>query len=47
MEHDNYERMTVPISKNLAREGGLSGYSRLRKSELIRKLRTTNIRSGN
>ena len=39
MEHNNYERMTVPILKNLARERGLSGYSRLRKSELIRKLR--------
>ena len=39
MEHNNYERMTVPILKNLVRERGLSGYSRLRKSEFIRKLR--------
>ena len=39
MEHNDYERMTVPILKNLARERGLSGYSRLRKSKLIRKLR--------
>ena len=43
MEHNNYERMAVPILKNLARERGLSGYSRLRKSELIRKLRTQPI----
>ena len=39
MEHNNYERMTVPILKNLARERGLTRYSRLRKSELVRKLR--------
>ena len=31
--------MIVSTLKNLAREGGLRGYSRLRKSELIRKLR--------
>ena len=37
MEH-NYERMTVPTLKNLARERGITRYSRLRKSELIRKL---------
>ena len=39
MEHNNYERMTVPTLKNLARERGIIRYSRLRKSELIRKLR--------
>ena len=39
MEHNNYERMTVPTLKNLARERGITRYSRLRKSELIRKLR--------
>ena len=43
MEHNNYERVTVPILKNLARERGLPGYSRLRKSELIRKLRVQPI----
>ena len=31
--------MTVSTLKNLARERGLRGYYRLRKSELIRKLR--------
>ena len=31
--------MTVPMLKNLARERGLRGYSRLRKAELIRRLR--------
>ena len=31
--------MTVPTLKNLARERGITRYSRLRKSELIRKLR--------
>ena len=39
MENDNYEQMIVSTLKNLARERGLSGYSRLRKSELIRKLK--------
>ena len=39
MEHNNYEQMTVPTLKNLARERGITRYSRLRKSELIRKLR--------
>ena len=39
MEHNNYEQMIIPTLKNLARERGLRGYSRLRKSELIRKLR--------
>ena len=38
MERNNYEQMTVPILKNLARERGLTRYSRLRKSELIRRL---------
>ena len=36
---ENYEQMIVSTLKNLARERGLRGYSRLRKSELIRKLR--------
>ena len=45
MERNNYEQMTLPELKNLSRERGLSRYSRLRKSELIRvNLRTTNIR---
>ena len=39
MEKNNYERMTVPMLKNLARERGLRGYSRLRKAELIQRLR--------
>ena len=39
MERNNYERMTLPGLKNLARERGLTRYSRLRKSELIRRLR--------
>ena len=39
MERNNYERMTVPELKNLARERGLTRYSRLRKSELIGRLR--------
>ena len=39
MERNNYEQLTLPILKNLARERGLSRYSRLRKSELIRRLR--------
>ena len=33
------EQMTVPELKNLARERGLPRYSRLRKSELVRRLR--------
>ena len=37
MENNNYERMTVPMLKSLARERGLRGYSRLRKAELIFK----------
>ena len=36
---ENYKRMKIPTLKNLARERGLHGYSRLKKSELIRKLR--------
>ena len=39
MERNNYEQMTVPELKNLARERGITRYSRLRKSELIRRLR--------
>ena len=39
MERNNYEQMTVPELKNLARERGLSRYSRLRKSELVIRLR--------
>ena len=39
MEHNNYEQMTVPTLKKLARDRGLCGYSKLRKPELIRKLR--------
>ena len=39
MENNNYEQMIIPTLKNLSRERGLRGYSRLRKSELIRKLR--------
>ena len=31
----DYEQMLKPILKNLAREKGLRGYSRLKKSELI------------
>ena len=36
---ENYKRMKIPTLKNLARERGLRGYSRLKKSELIKKLR--------
>ena len=39
MENNNYEQMTVLALKNLARERGLRGYSRLRNAELIRRLR--------
>ena len=38
---ENYEQMTVPILRNLARERGLRGYSRLRRAELIQRLRAT------
>ena len=41
MENNNYEQMTVPILKSLARERGLRGYSRLRKAELIQRLRAS------
>ena len=36
---ENYEQMIVPTLKNLARERGLRGYSRLRKSQLLQRLR--------
>ena len=39
MENNNYEQMNVLTLKNLARERGLRGYSRLRKAELIKQLR--------
>ena len=39
MENNNYEQMTVSTLKDLSREMGKTRYSRLRKSELIRKLR--------
>ena len=39
MEYSNYEQMTVSSLKNLARERGLREYSRLNRSELIKKLR--------
>ena len=39
MEYDNYEQMTVLALKNLARERGKTRYSKLSKSELIKKLR--------
>ena len=35
---ENYERMKIPTLKNLARQRGLYGYSRLKKAELIKKL---------
>ena len=38
MENNNYEQITIPMLKNLARERGLRGYSRLRKAELIQRL---------
>ena len=43
MERNNYERMTLPELKNLARERGLTRYSRLRKSELVKRLREQSI----
>ena len=43
MERNNYEQMTLPGLKNLARERELTRYSRLRKSELIRRLREQSI----
>ena len=47
MERDNYEQLTLPVLRNLARERGLKGYSRLRKSELIRRLREQPILEWN
>ena len=47
MERNNYEQMTLPELKNLSRERGLSRYSRLRKSELIRRLREQPILDWN
>ena len=47
MEHDNYEQLTMPVLRNYARERGLKGYSRLRKSELIRRLREQPILEWN
>ena len=35
---ENYEQMKIPTLKNLARERGLYGYSRLKKAELIKKI---------
>ena len=46
MERD-YEQLTMPVLRNLARERGLSRYSRLRKSELIRRLREQPILEWN
>ena len=42
MEYNNYEQMTVSSLKNLARERGKTRYSRLNKSELIKKTQRTN-----
>lgn len=36
---EDYEDRTVPELRQRARELGLTGYSKLRKAELIRKLR--------
>ena len=36
---ENYERMTIPVLKNLAKQRGLRGYSRLNKSQLLQRLR--------
>ena len=41
MEHNNYEQMTVPVLKNLARERGKTRYSRLNKAGLIKKTQRT------
>ena len=47
MERDNYEQLTMPLLRNHARERGLKRYYRLRKSELIRKLREQPILEWN
>ena len=39
MDNNNYEQITLLALKNLLRERGLRGYSRLRKSELLQRLR--------
>ena len=39
MENNNYEQMKVSSLKNLARERGLRGYYKLRKSELIKQIK--------
>ena len=39
MANINYEQSTVSTLKNLARARGSRGYSRLRKAELIQRLR--------
>ena len=38
---ENYKQMKVSTLKNLSRERGLHGYSRLRKSELIEQIKKT------
>ena len=38
---ENYKQMKVSTLKNLARERGIRGYSRLRKSELIEKIKNS------
>ena len=38
---ESYKRMKIPTLKNLAKERGLYGYSRLKKSELIKKTQRT------
>ena len=39
MENDDYEQMTVLALKNLARERGLRGYTKLNKFGLIKQIR--------
>ena len=41
---ENYERMKIPTLKNLVRERGLYGYSRLKKAELIEYIRNPPIK---
>ncbi len=38
-ESEDYEERTVPELKQRAKELGITGYSKMRKAELIRKLR--------